>query len=290
MMCRMAGRDTKTRYQGVFARHQKYCVITEKKPCNCKPGYYGVAWDRTRQRPVKTKHLKTADAARNARFDMIKQLAQGEAAVSESFRLREARERFVRAARDGRALNKRGQPYKRTAIDNIEECLRVHVEATLGARRISDIRRSQVQAIVDELAPRMSGSRVRAIVNSLRSLYRWAQDRELVAHDPAALVRLPAMNATPIELVASPAEFAQLLDALALEVAVPYALALALSPRPACSGPLEAGRMPAAARRLWAPLAGLGVVDQLGVGRVGGRRRAPVRDRRPGRGCASDGG
>ena len=139
----MAGRDTKTRYQGVFARHQKYCAITEKRPCNCKPGYYGVVWDRTRQRPIKTKHLKTADAARNARFDLIQQLERGEAPISETIRLREARERFVTAAREGRALNKRGQPYKRTAIDNIDECLRVHVEPTLGAKRISDIRRER---------------------------------------------------------------------------------------------------------------------------------------------------
>ncbi len=221
----MAGRDTKTRYQGVFARHQKYCAITAGRPCNCKPSYYGITWDRTRQRPIKTKHLQTADAARNARFDLIKQLKQGEAPISESVRLREARERFVRAARDGKALNKRGQRYKRSAIDNIEECLRVHVEPTLGAKRLADIRRGQVQAIVDELAPRMSGSRVRAIVNSLRSLYRWAQERDLVAHDPAALVRLPAMNATPVERVASPAEFAQLLAALPLDLALPYALA-----------------------------------------------------------------
>ena len=32
----------------------------------------------------------------------------------------------------------------------------------------------------------MSGSRVRSVVNSIRSLYRWAQDRDLVQHDPAA--------------------------------------------------------------------------------------------------------
>jgi hypothetical protein len=36
------------------------------------------------------------------------------------------------------------------------------VEPTLGGKRISDIRRGQVQAIVDELAPKISGSRVRA--------------------------------------------------------------------------------------------------------------------------------
>src|SRR5262249_43305624 len=77
----------------------------------------------------------------------------------------------------------------------------------------------------DELAPRLSGSRIRAIVNSLRSLYRWAQYRDLVVHDPAARVRLPALGATPIERVASPAEFARLLNALPTYMALPYALA-----------------------------------------------------------------
>jgi integrase len=46
-----------------------------------------------------------------------------------------------------------------------------------------------------------------------------------VAHDPAALVRLPAMNASPIERVASPEEFERLLAALPIDLALPYALA-----------------------------------------------------------------
>jgi integrase len=82
-----------------------------------------------------------------------------------------------------------------------------------------------VQSLVDELALELSGSRVRSIVNGLRSLYRWAQDHELASHDPAALVRLPAMDATPIERVASPAEFAGPLAALEPQDALPYALA-----------------------------------------------------------------
>jgi integrase len=92
-------------------------------------------------------------------------------------------------------------------------------------KRLSTIRRCHVQALVDELTPELSGSRMRSIVNGLRSLYRWAQDRELTSHDPAALVSLPAMGATPIERVASPSEFAQLLAALEPEDALPYALA-----------------------------------------------------------------
>jgi hypothetical protein len=64
-----------------------------------------------------------------------------------------------------------------------------------------------------------------AVVNAIRSLYQWAQERELVEHDPAQRVRLPAMTATPIERVAPPVEFAERLAALALDDALPYALA-----------------------------------------------------------------
>jgi integrase len=221
----MASKDTKTRYQGVFARHQTSCPIDLTGRCRCKPSYYGVAYDRHTKRRPKTKRMPTAEAARNARADLIALLERGEARPGGNLRVREAREGFVKAAREGKVLNKRGHRYKPRAIDDIEEVLRVHVEPILGTQRLIGVRRGDIQAIIDELSPRLSGSRVRSVANAIRSLYRWAQDRDLAQHDPAALLRLPAMDATPIERVASPAEFAQLLAVLPLEVSLPYALA-----------------------------------------------------------------
>ena len=57
---------------------------------------------------------------------------------------------------------------------------------------------------------------MRGVVNAVRSLYRWGQDRQLVAHNPAALVRLPATGEKARDRVATPGEFARLLDALTL--------------------------------------------------------------------------
>lgn len=219
------GVDTKTRYQGVFARHKHGCAVERGQRCRCKPSYFGVAYDRATKRQIKTKRMATAEAARNARADLLGKIQRGETTAASGLRLADARTQFVAAARAGKALNKQGRRYKPRAVDDIEEALRVHVEPTLGPKRLTTIRRGDIQRIVDELAPRLSGSRVRSVVNAARSLYRWAQDRDLASHDPAALVRLPAMNATPIERVASPAEFARLLEALPLEMALPYALA-----------------------------------------------------------------
>jgi integrase len=69
------------------------------------------------------------------------------------------------------------------------------------------------------------GRGVRTVVDAVRSLYRWAQDRDHVRHDPAARVRLPAMNATPRDRVASPPELAQLLAVLEPRDALACALA-----------------------------------------------------------------
>lgn len=218
-------KDTRTRYQGVYARHQQRCRTEEGGRCNCKPSYYGVVYDRARRKPVRTKRFPTVDAARNARADLTRRLDRGELPATTGLLVAEARERFVTAAREGRALNKRGRRYKRKAIDVIEGRLKHDVEPHLGRRRLADIRRRDVQAIVDDLTPRASGSSVRGVVNSLRALYTWAEDRELVSHNPGARVKLPAMNAQPIERVATPAEFAQLLAVLDTNDALGYALA-----------------------------------------------------------------
>lgn len=43
------------------------------------------------------------------------------------------------------------------------------------------------------------------------ALYQCSQGHGLTSHDPAALVRLPAMNAVTVQRVASPDEFTRLL-------------------------------------------------------------------------------
>jgi integrase len=110
-------------------------------------------------------------------------------------------------------------------VRDLEGCLLGHVVPELGTRRLGDLRRGDVQRLIDKLAPTHSGSRVRSVVNAIRSLYAWAQDRDLVEHDPAGRVRLPAVDATPRDRVATPAELTTLLAALPLADALPYALA-----------------------------------------------------------------
>jgi integrase len=224
----VGAKDTRTRFQGVYARHQEACAVGrtgDPKSCNCTPSYFGVVWDRAARKTRKTRHFKGVMEARNARKDLSDALSDGKLPDLAVPRPTDAREQFVMAAREGVALNKWGRRYRRRSWEDLDSALR-RVPDALGHRRIGDIRRGDVQQLVDELnRGGYSGSRIRSVVNALRSLYRWAQDRELVGHDPAENVRLPAMAATPRDRVAAPAEFASLLGAVALQDALPFALA-----------------------------------------------------------------
>lgn len=211
----MPGLDRKTRNQGVYARHRESCAVAEGRRCNCTPSYYGVVWDRAAHRHRKTPRFRGAVEARDARADLLEALRQGNVASDTGMRLSEAREKFVKAAREGVALNKWGRRYRTRAVDDLESAL-ARVPGDLARRRLGDVRRGNVQDLVDDLSRQgLSGSRIRSVVNAIRSLYRWGQERELVDGDPAQRVRLPATNAKERDRVATPAEFVALLDALA---------------------------------------------------------------------------
>ncbi len=227
MMAAIPGRDTRTKYQGVYARHKSDCAKTADAGarCNCSPSFYGAAWDRIHGKHRKTRRFDVVGAARNARADLVAELRAGKLPAGTGLRLGEARDRFITAARDGIALNKWGRRYRPRAVEDLESAL-AQLPEPLLKRQVREVRRGDVQAVVDALVEKgRSGSRVRSVVNAIRSLYSWMQDRELVDHDPAARVRLPAMNAKPHDRVATPAEFAGLLEPLVIADELPYALA-----------------------------------------------------------------
>lgn len=225
----MAGRDTRTRYQGVYARHQQDCAGA----CDCKPSYYGVVWDKKAGRQRKTPRFRKAIEARNARADLVAAIEEGRPVGSSGIRLEQAAEKLVAAAEEGVVLNKHGRRYRRGAVIDLRSSL-AKVPSSLRGHRLDDITRGDVQRMVDEFhSERLSGSRIRSVVNALRTLYRWAEEREYSTGNPAAEIRLPAMDATPRDRVASPAELEQLLGTLAEDDQVPFALAAYTSARAA---------------------------------------------------------
>jgi hypothetical protein len=74
--------------------------------CNCTPSYYGVVWDGAACKTRKTRRFKRVMEARNTRKDLAASLSEGRPLPSVAGpHLGEVRGQFIRAARDGVALN-----------------------------------------------------------------------------------------------------------------------------------------------------------------------------------------
>lgn len=137
----------------------------------------------------------------------------------------EAHERFVADCRSGAALNKQGRAYKAKAITNLDSSLR-RVPDAIRRKPLGAVRRGELQEAVDGFGREgLSASRIASIVNAVRSLYRWAIDRERASEDPASLVRLPVVALRERDRIATPGEFALLLSCLDSPDALPWALA-----------------------------------------------------------------
>lgn len=214
----MPGIDTRTRFQGVFKRHQQGCVAeTDPSKCNCNGKYWGSAWDREAARTRKTERYTSATAAREARKQLREKVDRSELTMTSSLTLRELRDRFLTDVDEGVALNKQGRPYKPRSAETLRACLD-HLPVDLLRRKAGRVRKGHIQALIDSKAKKLSGSRVRAIVNAIRSMYAYGDSRDLTDHDPTKGVRLPALaeSTDSRERIASPAEFTELLLALRL--------------------------------------------------------------------------
>jgi integrase len=219
--------DTTTRFSGVYARHSLYCDLgVDLDRCSCTPSYWGKVWDTELGRHRKTRHQKSARAAKNARDDLLVQVRKGTVpARLDGIGFAAATDEFLADCRSGVALNKQGKRYTKKAITNLESSLR-RLPVSLRRKRLDGVKPGDIQSAVDGFRREgLSSSRIRSIVNAGRSLYKWAIAREKAALNPAEGIRLPAPDSAERDRVATPGEFAILLDALPPEDSLPWALA-----------------------------------------------------------------
>jgi integrase len=186
----------------------------EGGPCRCSPSYQAQAWS-SRDRKRLTRTFPTLAAAKAWRHDAMIALGRGTLrAGGESVTVRGAWEAWLRGARDGVARTRSGEPYSPSTIRSFERAMRSRVLPAIGARRLSDVRRGDVQRIVERwLSEGLSPSSVRNHLNPLRIVYRRALAHEDVAVNPTSNLQLPA-NQGKRERFATPTEMAALIDAL----------------------------------------------------------------------------
>jgi integrase len=104
--------------------------------------------------------------------------------------------------------------YKPSALRSYEEALRRRILPALGGARLHEIRRRDLQALVDRLVGQgLSASSVRNSLMPVRVLYREAMARDEVATNPTEGLRLPSVRSVR-DRIASPDEAAVLIAAV----------------------------------------------------------------------------
>jgi hypothetical protein len=99
---------------------------------------------------------------------------------------------FLEAAAGGQALNRSDRPYRPSALRDLRGILKQHVSPQIGEMELRDVRRQNVQVLVDRLAAqRLSLSRIRSVVSAIRALYGYAIERGYAEFSPADSLMLP---------------------------------------------------------------------------------------------------
>ena len=224
-------RNSKTRRlpTGIAARHSRKCRSRSGGSCNCEPSYRAFVYDRRRRgQGCRGKH----DRSRSENPQDVPDALRGEGVASRCDQPGKPRE-ADRAKHDHtqpgsqRMAERRGSRAANSAHPQrcpLQAFRTARVPAhpgdgcvlpDLGSHRLSDIRRSDLQALVDRLVGGgKSGSTVHNVVMPIRVLFRRALEDDQVAVNPTSNLR-PSPNAHKVrERAASATEAAALLDAL----------------------------------------------------------------------------
>lgn len=197
---------------GIAERHKNACRTHEGGRCNCCPGYRAKVSGPTGR--IISPWFPTLAAATNWRIDTLAQVNRGTWFEPTRITLAVAADEFLTGARAHTVLSRKGEPYSPATIRGYAADLRLHVLPTLGSRRLSEIKRGDVQRLVDVLVVRgFAPSSVRNAIDPLRRIFDRAVKRDIVPFSPCAHLEVPSGSGTR-ERVASTAEAAELIEAL----------------------------------------------------------------------------
>ena len=203
--------------EGIRARHARACASRAGRACDCTPTWEAWAYSRVDRKKLR-KTFPTKRQARAWRRALLVHADRGRLRESSPVTLAEAGERWLAMARAGEVTNRSGRRYKPSALRTIEQDLRLRLVPDLGAHRMGEITRADLQRRVGAWsAARLSASKVRGTVNAARVLFRdfdliTGADNPLVI-DPTRGLRLPHDDGRR-ERIATPDEARRLIDAL----------------------------------------------------------------------------
>ena len=180
--------------EGIEVRHAKGCRSTSGSRCSCRPTYRASVWsNRDRKRIRKT--FKTMADAKTWRADALVERSKGALRAPAPITVAQAWLAWYEGAKAGTVRNRSGDPYKPSALRAYEGAMRLRVLPALGAVRLDELRRSDLQEFADRLlAEGLSPSYIQTMVLPVRAIVRRALSRDELAVNPCSGLHLPAIR------------------------------------------------------------------------------------------------
>lgn len=181
---------TETVAEGVVRRHSRKCAAPSKR-CTCKPSYVASVYSQRDRRRIRKTYASFAEA-KGWRADAQTKLKRGELRAPVAVTLEEAANEWLDGAESGKVRNRSGYVYKPSVLRGYERSLRLRILPALGRLKLSDVRRSDVQSLVDRLLGEgLHPSTIRNTLNPLQALYRRELQNERVAINPTVGLAIP---------------------------------------------------------------------------------------------------
>jgi integrase len=201
---------------GIRKLHSKGCLGRDHGRCSCGAGWEASVFSKRDGKKIR-KTFPTKAAAKTWQDDANTQLAKGGLRAPKPTTLFEAWEAWHESAKEGIVRNRSGDRYKPSAIRAYHQGMRLRVLPELGAVRLADLDRVDLQRFVhrlleDGLAP----STIEVTLLPVRAIYRQAIERGEIVVNPCDKLRLPRSDRRR-DRIADPQEGVALIAAVPLE-------------------------------------------------------------------------
>jgi integrase len=200
--------------KGIEERHARSCRSRKGGRCDCEPSYRADVWDGGQKRRLRHTFTDRAEAASWRRDAAIAIRRGRKVNAGQTDSLRDVATVWLAAARKGNVRTRSGDPYKPSAVRGYEQNLRRRVFDDFGDEPMADIRRPDLQELVDRwVGHGLAPATVRATIIPLKAIFRRELELDRVKVNPTIGLRLPAVRSRR-ERIAPPAEAAALIAAL----------------------------------------------------------------------------
>lgn len=201
--------------QGIETYHEGKCAKRNGgSRCTCDPSYRAQVWDPQLGKARRSERFPKLQQAVNWRIETLAAKKSQTLAPVSSPKLADLADRVFEAIDAGVVTSRTGARFKPSTARTYRIYFDKYIRDGLGNCRITDLRRSHIQHLIDDIGPRKAGSTVKNSLMPLRLIFRYAEERDLVIVNPLIGLKLPAKDERPTKVI-SPKQAKELLSILA---------------------------------------------------------------------------